>query len=348
MRGFAIAVLVCGLVGLTGCPRPSPQPATQPDQTDTGPGSSATSHASVKTTRLGTGTTEVFIYEPADPAPSTAPVIAFIHAFGAINPRAYGAWIKHMVLNGNIVIFPVYQTTLRDPAGYTPDALTALKTAFSELNNGSHVKPDNTKFAFVSHSLGGPIALNLAAVAQANGLPKPTAAFLANPGDGNSVVSSFPTLITDNYAQIPSTLHLIIIVGDNDTVVGTDTASKLYNMVPQIAAGQREVLEFHSDSHGDPPLVAGHGAPLAVDQSFDSGESLVSGNNPPPALADLDTSSNQIDAFDYNGYWRLSDSLFSLAFAGVAQGIDDGGVLDLSLGTWSDGTPVKPATEFLP
>ena len=143
-------------------------------------------------------------------------------------------------------------------------------------------------------------------------------------------------------------MHLIIIVGDQDSVVGTGTASELYNKVPQIPAGQREVIEFHSDSYGDPPLVASHGAPLAIDQSFDSGESLVAGGGTPPGLPDANSDSTLTDALDFFGYWKLSDGLFQLAFAGTSQVVDDGGVTDLSMGEWSDGRAVTPATVFLP
>lgn len=358
LRSRILGVAGLGLLLAGGCPphttTPTPEPAAQPAQPETGPGSTTISNGGLKIGRFGSAGTEYFIYEPTDPSPSTAPVIAFIHAYGAINPRAYGGWIRHMVSNGNIVIFPVYQTTLKDPNSYTPNALTALQDAFVELNNGSHVKPDLTRFALVSHSLGGPIAMNIAAVAAAQGLPTPKAAFITNPGDSDSVVAAFGTLQTDNYDQIPSSLRLIIIVGDQDQIANTSTATDLYNKVPQIPAGQREVIEFHSDSHGDPPLVANHGAPLAIDQAFDSGESLNSqvgtGQTLPPALADLQNagSSNLTDALDFFGYWRYSDGLFNLAFAGTAALVTEEGVTDLSMGDWSDGTPVTPATVFLP
>lgn len=348
MRRFVGFVTLVALALLTGCPRVTTNPATPPEQPDAGPGSSATTNSGMKTTRVGNGVGEYFIYEPTNPSPATAPVIAFIHAFGAVNPRAYGGWITHMVKNGNIVIFPVYQVTLNQPDTYTPNALAALLDAFTVLNSGNHAKPDMSRFAFVSHSLGGPIALNLAAIAVANGLPKPRAAFLTNPGDSDSVFQSFGTLMTDNYDQIPADMQLIIIVGEDDTIAGTGTAIKLYNNVPQIPEGLRQVIEFHSDAHGEPPLSASHSAPLAIDQSYDSGESLVQGGGAPPGLADLNEDSTLTDSLDFFGYWKISDGLFQAAFLGSSQVVDDGGVQDLSMGQWSDGTAVKPATVLLP
>ena len=57
-----------------------------------------------------------WLYEPACPTPEQANVVVFMHGYGAYNPMIYGAWIKHLVLNGNIVIFPRYQKNLFSPS----------------------------------------------------------------------------------------------------------------------------------------------------------------------------------------------------------------------------------------
>jgi len=57
-----------------------------------------------------------WMYLPALPVPDSADVVIFIHGFGAHNPVAYGAWIRHLVNRGNIVIFPRFQKTYHQTA----------------------------------------------------------------------------------------------------------------------------------------------------------------------------------------------------------------------------------------
>ena len=49
---------------------PSPTP---PDQPSAGPGGRAYLHESVKTSRIGSGAEEVYLFEPAEPTPRRTP-----------------------------------------------------------------------------------------------------------------------------------------------------------------------------------------------------------------------------------------------------------------------------------
>ena len=69
----------------------------QPEQPTQGPGSSNYVHQQVRTSEFGSGTEAYFLYEPAEPTPeSAAPVVAFMHGFGGVNPAVYGPWIAHI------------------------------------------------------------------------------------------------------------------------------------------------------------------------------------------------------------------------------------------------------------
>ena len=63
----------------------------------------------------GGGVTGYWLFEPDDPKPVRAPLIVFNHGWSAMSPWVYGAWIDHMVRRGNIVVFPIYQTSLQAP-----------------------------------------------------------------------------------------------------------------------------------------------------------------------------------------------------------------------------------------
>ena len=135
-----------------------------PSQPSKGPGGSDYAHGSVKKCGLlGEGARAFHLYEPADPAPATAPVILFLHGYLGVNPIVYGAWIEHLVRRCNIVVFPIYQDTLIGAERYSDDALAAVREAFQILSSESgHVRPDaEGHWALVGHSLGGPIAANL-------------------------------------------------------------------------------------------------------------------------------------------------------------------------------------------
>ena len=115
-------------VGIKPPGRPQPEP---PGSGPAEPGSAQYAHARVATTRLGSGPEEVFIYEPGDPTPASAPVIVFLHGHTVTNPMGYGAWIDHLVRRGNIVLYPVYQVDLGDPLDYSANALIAVQNAYA-------------------------------------------------------------------------------------------------------------------------------------------------------------------------------------------------------------------------
>ena len=343
---FASGLAVLASVSCMGN-GPAPTPPGPPDS---GPGALGTIANDVRTTTVGTGGQEIFIYEPQGTSVTTAPVIVFLHGYTGVNPLLYGGWIKHLVQRGNIVLFPVYQDTLRQPEQYTADALAAVQNAYAVLRAGDHIQPDDTKLALVGHSLGGVIAMNLAAIAHTQGLPRVGALLAANAGDTTSATLPIPSIEDGDYDQIPAEMLFLGVVGADDTRVGNDIVVGLYESIPQIPSANREVLELQSDDHGAPALQANHRAPLALDLAFDSGGTIVllpGGGTLRPEQLGVDF--GVIDAFDYYGYWKWLDALTDAAFNGVNRQYALGNTPEQTyLGTWSDGRTVKPAARIQP
>ncbi|HEU4390504.1 MAG TPA: alpha/beta hydrolase, partial [Blastocatellia bacterium] len=122
--GFAITAAVARLASQSHAPAQPP----------TGPGGAEYRHARVVKSVHGSGDTQYWLYEPADPKPDRAPLVVFNHGWSAMNPRVYGAWIEHIVRRGNIVVYTRYQADLRTPpASFARNAISAVKSALNLL-----------------------------------------------------------------------------------------------------------------------------------------------------------------------------------------------------------------------
>jgi acetyl esterase/lipase len=155
---------------------------TPPDQPADGPGGSNYTHAAVTEHQYGLGSWSFWLFEPAEPTPTSAPVIVFNHGYGAVTPQYYQAWITHLVRRGNIVIYPRYQLGMIIGVHYaTLHAIWAVHHALVILKTTGHVRPDLDKFAIVGHSLGGGITADMARQAAAYHLPAPKAIMPVQP-----------------------------------------------------------------------------------------------------------------------------------------------------------------------
>jgi hypothetical protein len=97
--------------------------------------------------------------------------------------------------------------------------------------------------------------------------------------------------------------------------VGKSAASLIWQNTAQIPAANKNYLEFDTDNYGTPGLVADHG--------------LATRHN----------------AFNFYGTWKLYDALESCSIEGKWCEVALGNTpQQRSLGSWSDGTPVKEIT----
>ena len=144
-------------------------------------------------------------------------MVVFLHGWFAVNPGFYGAWIDHLVRDGKIVIFPRYQNDVGTlPQDFLPNSLEAIRDALRVLHDGvGHVRPDTGRFALIGHSMGGNLAAQIAASAAdpRSEIPPPQILITLMPGE--IIPIRKPSL-----ADIPATTLLIVVVGEEDLVVG--------------------------------------------------------------------------------------------------------------------------------
>ena len=284
---------------------------TPPDQPPTGPGGSDYAHRKVIRNRYKWGAHQYWIFEPDDPKPETAPLIVFNHGWSAIFPIIYKEWIYHIVKKGNIVVFPRYQFGIYlGFKNFPSNAIKAVQDAIKELENGDHVRPELDKFAIVGHSLGGGITAYMAAEAFDAGLPKPKAIMPVQP--------AIPFGPKFDLSKIPNETLMLVIVGENDTVVGNESGRIIFYNTTQIPLSQKDFVIQVTDTYGEPDLVADHIAPICI-----------------PFF-------NTVDAMDYYSTWKLFDALTDYAFYGINKEYClDNTPQQRFMGLWSDGTPVK-------
>jgi pimeloyl-ACP methyl ester carboxylesterase len=287
-------------------------PPTPPQQPTEGPGGSNYSYAGVRQSRYGFGMRQFWMFEPKDPTPSSAPLIVFNHGWSAFYPFYYKAWIVHLVRRGSIVVYPRYQLTpIIGSRSATQNAIHAVQQAIAILQGGNHVTPDLERFAIVGHSLGGGITAEMAALAADVGLPNPKAIMPVQP------FVRLDTMMKDFHA-IPASALLLVVVGENDLVVGNASGKTIFTTADQIPLDRKDFIIQRTDRYGSPALLANHGAPLCIQASA------------------------SVDAMDFYSTWKLFDALTDYAFYGTNQQYCLGDTPEQRfMGLWSDGTPVQ-------
>jgi predicted esterase len=287
--------------------------ATPPDQPSEGPGSSNYSHGGVQESKYKWGAKQYWIFEPILPKPESAPLVVFNHGWGATDPIAYIEWIDHIVKKGNIVVYPRYQRGLYlGFKEFNANAIQAVKDAIETIQQGDHVLPELDKFAILGHSLGGGITANMAAQAEDEGLPIPKAIMPVQPFIAYSE--------TANFSKIHAETLMIVVVGEDDTVVGNRSGIIIFNGSAQIPLSQKDFVIQVTDTYGDPDLVADHSAPVCFPRD----------------------TSDTVDAMDFYSTWKLFDALTDYAFYGINEEYCLGNTSEQRfMGLWSDGTPVN-------
>jgi len=333
VMGIPLFLLLVG-AGATTRPTPPPQPGD-------GPGGGKYPFGGLSMHRFGQGDGQYWIFEPADPIPKSAPVIIFNHGWSAMTPNSYGAWIRHLVRRGSIVIFPRYQASVSTPMKeFTPNAVAAIKAAMVELQTGEHVKPELDRVAIVGHSMGGAITPNLAALAAEEGLPIPKAICCVEPGNhliGNAAIH----MPVEDFSKIAADTLALVIVGDRDLLAGDDTAKMIFAGLTQIPPEKKDYITLVSDDYGYPPLIANHMAPVSL-ETLDPDAVGEPSEGPVGQRIRRFIEQKPVNALAYYGVWKLFDGLTDAAFFGKNGQYALGNTPQQRyMGKWSDGTAVK-------
>ena len=320
-RPFALVIVLSALV-FPASPRSAPAGEGAAPILESYP------HKSIKKQEYGVGARSYWLFEPAEPAPTSAPVVVLNHGWLGVNPASYGAWIAHLTRSGAIVIFPRYQAdAMTRPSDFLPNALAAVTDALDVLDAApKHVRPDRTRFVLLGHSAGGNLAAQMAAVAAEARLPKPRAVIAMMPGEVQAIRDI-------DLAKIPSDTLLIVAVAEDDRVVGDVRARQIFTEARAIPTCRKKFILYRTDLHGNPWLIAHHFAPTALDRAFDNGDGF---------WKSLQMSQAEVNVLDRVGFWRMADLVMAAAFAGkTLDEASNFGNAFRHLGYWSDGKLVE-------
>lgn len=307
---------------------------SQPTQPTSGPGGSDYTHSDVTFYNYAANPDGFYLFEPTSPTPDSANVVVFLHGLALVSPHLYGAWINHLVKHGNIVIYPKYQdANAQVPASeFNANAITGIVNALDTLQLPGHVKPRLQNFAVGGHSYGGLMTANMGILAATSGFPQPKALFSCQGYTDNTTDTRLP-----NYAVMPADVNLLIVVGDNDAIVGTTFGHFLMDSTINVPTSHKNLITHHSDNHGSPAIGSTHFEPCSRDDNYDTGESNLF-----TTVCGLGT---KTDAVDYFCYWKLFDALMDCAFYGENCNYAFGDTPEQhGMGEWSDGQPLVALT----
>lgn len=323
---FAVAVTtICGSSMAEAVPRP-PRP---PEQPANGPGGAAFIYEGVNAERIGAPPDGYWVFRPshlrldASPDESVLPVVLFFHGFTALDPVVYRSWIDHIVRRGAIVIYPDYQDNNLFNLAWSEiqgNAFAAIRAARASITGNPTA--DWNRVAVIGHSLGGVLAANYAALAVDEGLPRPAAMMLIEPGGcaGCDPVADDEGLPLAVLRGLASDTLTYVIVGADDSIVGDGAAKRIWGDLESVPLDRRDYSTIHGDVRGMPYLRATH--------LFPQTDGVLS----------------TVDALDWFGTWKFFDLLADCAFhqIGCEVAMNDSAEQRF-MGLWSDGDPVTEA-----
>lgn len=317
-------------------------------------------HASVDVMTLGDGAQRVYVFLPAEPAVHGAgPMVFFHHGWQGMDPKNYGALIDHLVREGNVVLFPVYQDSDEtSPQTVVRAAAEAERAALAELAKRG-VTPDAQRVVYFGYSMGAAISLNLAAHVAEWKLPAPQALVLAAPGDSHHVAKGEAAKsILPPMSELPSTLPVAIVTGEDDTFIGAPTGRMLAKEMcgakskTQMPSDRRVLLMLPSDEHGGVKVRASHAAPGAPDSRYDFALTTPVDEVPKHIAGRVGfEASASLNQLDFYGFWKVLDAVIdSLTTAPSSSAkyvppaiVFRSGPEQIFLGTWADGTAYRAA-----
>ena len=199
---------------------------------------------------IGSGERGAAVFRPAGVA-RPLPVVVCIHGLYATDPETYGAWIRHIVREGYMVVYPTYQQGLTPPAAYLANTVAGVRAALARL------PVQRGRLVVAGHSAGGALAADYAAAAGDLGVPSPRAVVAVYPG---RALEGFPLRIPAADATgIPRATRILALAGADDRTVGATTAREIVRDATSVPRARR-TFRLVND-----PRVDYHLAPLRTD-----------------------------------------------------------------------------------
>lgn len=236
-------------------------------------------------------TLETFVFEPTgDGSPFTGgtcsdasrPVILFGHGYPATFTEGYDSFLRHLVSNGFVVVYPGYQ--------FEFDPVQQYRAEDGGFVAGVAATPraDTTRVGFVGHSWGAGMApaMMQRAVARGWGAASMWSALFA---------PSFPYEVGTGPIELPSRTRMVIVSFEEDYFVDMRIAGDIADSVTLDPTHVSHLL-VRSDYGASPPLPADHTTPVTLGTVTDTG---------------LD-----VDHYDRWAVWRPIDAVAGCALSG--------------------------------
>lgn len=314
MLGVVVASALAAPAAMGTVVAPASQPPQPPAGVPGGDGACTVVTRSIPNPRHAEGAEPmpVWIFEPAGDAAATVtggrcdgasrPAIFLAHGFGQTNPAAYQALVHHLVSVGNIVVYPTYTTN--DGKRSTLEENYRAVDAGIVAAVADTPRVDTARVGWWGHSHGGgmvPWLVQQGAARRWGG----KALWMS------MVAQAYTQLVGDGDIAAPRNAQAMTIAFEHDAAADARLGIDVFQSL-LLPLAQKRHITVNTDIHGQPPLVADHGAP--------------SGGN-----------GAGVDALDFLVF-RYGDVLETCAL------FRKGCAGDLStVGVWSDGTPVVPA-----
>ncbi|MEL6987188.1 MAG: hypothetical protein AAGK97_05100 [Bacteroidota bacterium] len=306
------------------------------EQPPKGPGSAEYLYDSVAVLDYAEAIDGSTVFYPKNTEEENLDVIIFVHGYGAVNPMIFGAWIKHLVRKGNVVIYPRYQKTLFNPlpAQFADFVSNGIQVGIENFQKDTGKKLRMDRVSYIGHSYGGALVAYLANYYKKYEIPKPIAVFACEPGTG-----PFKDARLRSYRDLEEDIQLLVMVGNEDLTVGDELGLRIYLSSKQLK--RRNFLRQFTDVFEDYIISSSHYEPYAIDMEFDNGDRNFT--------ADRALQVAKIDAVDYYGYWKLFDALLACSrdnnYCEYAFGNSKE---QTSLGEWKKGIPIRPLKVYDP
>jgi dienelactone hydrolase len=175
-------------------------------------------------------------------------IVVFGHGWSTPFPSGFGAWIRHLREQGNLVVYPRYRTNAYET---TNSALTAFRHGVAAAFR--NIGPTSVPVVAVGKSFGGSAVFYYAAEAKRWGVRAPAA-----------VLSIFPALPIGAFPARPlrRRTYVQILVGDRDTTAGSTGADAFWRWLRPHPSDRKRYLVIHSR----PGFVANHDSPQRTDR----------------------------------------------------------------------------------
>jgi predicted esterase len=197
---------------------------------------------------IGKGSSGVWLYRPAG---KPKDVVVYFHGQGGpteATPENHLPWINHLVKRGSIVVYPRYEMAYEDdPMQFIVNGVHAAE---------KRVDLGKLPVLVIGYSRGGAIAVEYGAVAEENKMPVP-----------DWIMSVFPAPYGNqkhliDLGQVPRFTELLILVGDQDAIVGTAGAALLGQRLQRGGFPGENIEVEQVASHGN--FTADHFAPIST------------------------------------------------------------------------------------